>query len=122
MTNLEQIDNAINSHENWKNRLSNAIAYGKSDLEYDKVKADHYCEFGKWLYVTISKELKKSDMYDKVVNLHAEFHKEAAQILYLAVNGKKTEAKKLMDLGSNYTVISTRLVVALTDWKKALKL
>lgn len=115
----EEIKNAIVAHGAWKERLTNAIETGKSEFSPVIVKTDNNCAFGKWFY-SLSIEDKKTEFYQPVKELHAKFHEEAGKILDLAISGKKEEAKKAMDIGSEYLKTSSKLILLLSKWNSTL--
>ena len=116
MVTKETLDNALSAHALWKKRLQEAIENGKSDFQVSVVQKDTECQFGKWLY-SVSEQEKTSDDFVKVKNLHAEFHKTAAEILQLAINGDKVEALKNIEMGGAYGRITGKLIIALNAWK-----
>jgi hypothetical protein len=65
----------------------------------DTVPMDNQWAFGKWFY---GPSLDANDMmsphYAEVRNLHANFQLTAAQVVELALEGKKREVLKLMSL------------------------
>lgn len=119
MITTETIDNALAAHVNWKKRLQEALITGKSDYKVHIVEKDDLCPFGKWLY-SLSDQEKNSDDYAKILKLHAEFHTAAAEILELALKGKKEEAQKNLEFGGKFGQISGRLVIALQTWRNKL--
>ncbi len=120
MSTLEEIDKAIAAHESWKDKLRDAIASGESESTPDKVKKDDNCGFGKWLYHRIDPAVKSTAYYQRILGMHAEFHKAAGEILELALQGKKNEATQLMGLSSNFAKCSTSLTRLLLEWKQEL--
>ena len=70
MSNLRELNKAITAHAIWKTRLSEAIETGKSEWSHDKVREDHLCNFGKWLYSLPDSE-KASEYWQEVQKLHA---------------------------------------------------
>lgn len=119
MVNLVEIDKAISAHGMWKQRLKSAIETGQSEFNVSKVTLDNLCDFGKWLY-SLDSDIKSTESWKAIQNHHAEFHKIAANILGLALKGKKDEASKEIALGSNYSSISGKLTTAMMKWKKEL--
>lgn len=117
MTDVEAIDAALAAHAQWRNRLNEAIQKGHSEFKVDAVMVDNACQFGKWLYGLSAAE-QASEQFKKVKELHAAFHKAAAQTLDLALKGKKDEAQKSLDLGGDYNRASGKLVLALKEWKE----
>ncbi len=115
------IDNGIAAHARWKARLYKAIDSGKMDVPAATVRVDNQCDFGKWLYgADVPAEQKKGSHYVAVRDLHARFHKAAANVAVLIEAGKGGEAKKEMDSGGEFAVVSSKLTLAMSAWKKSL--
>lgn len=115
----EEINAAILAHGKWKARLFEAIESGKSDFTPEKVKPDNLCDFGKWFY-TLKGGDATSSHYKEVMELHARFHQIASTVLELALAGKKDEARKAIDISSEYSDISSRLTLTLGMWRNEL--
>ncbi|MFO7447736.1 MAG: CZB domain-containing protein [Ignavibacteriaceae bacterium] len=120
MISKEAIDSALAAHSQWKKRLNDAITAGKSEFNVDTVKKDNACQFGQWLN-SLPDEIQKTQDYQNIKNLHAEFHITASEILGLALGGKKDEARNKLEPGGGYGRISGKLVLALSNWKDKLK-
>jgi methyl-accepting chemotaxis protein len=119
MTLKEEITKAIGAHGMWKARLRTAIDTGKSDTNVTDAGKDNGSAFGQWLYgPTIEAAAKGGGDFKEVQKLHAEFHKAAAQVLQLALQGKKTEAEKLLAHGS-FADVSAQLTSAMMRWQKS---
>lgn len=116
----KDIDQAILAHSNWKQTLRIAIDTGKCESTPAKVKMDNNCSFGKWLYERIDPSVKGTKHYNEVVDLHAQFHKEAGSILELALDGKKDEANERMKLGSLFSSLSSKLTLKMRAWQETL--
>lgn len=114
-----EIDAAIAAHGYWKVRLKEAIRTGTSEFKPTLVRMDSQCEFGKWLYQSISPGDKNSPNYATVKELHAKFHKEAGRILELAISKKNVEAEQGIALGSEFARLSAEMVRTLSAWKNA---
>ncbi len=122
MVNIDELDRAIGAHGMWKTRLKAAIDRGSIDVAVQVIEADRECVFGKWLHgSTLSPADKATSHYQTVRELHAEFHKTAARVARLAIDGKKKEARAMMDLAGEYTALSGKLTRAMMDWRKASK-
>ncbi|HVO75695.1 MAG TPA: CZB domain-containing protein [Ignavibacteriaceae bacterium] len=119
MITKEVIDNALSAHVQWKKKLQEVLDTGKSEFKVSIVKKDDQCQFGQWLK-NLSEQEKKSPEYGRVSELHAQFHLAAAEILDLALKGKKEEAQKKLQLGGGYGQISGKLVLALQTWRNKL--
>lgn len=112
----DEIMNAIGAHGAWKMRLKLAIDNGKSEFEVSAVQQDNQCPFGQWLY-DCPPAIKASAQYEKVRQIHARFHKEAANTLLLALSKNKAEAQRSVDSGGAFTRASSELTSALMAWK-----
>ncbi len=117
MSMKEEITKGIGTHGMWKQRIINAINTGQSDWTPAVVCQDNQCNFGKWLY-SCSPHEKSSQHFEKVKDLHANFHKVAANVLEMALQGKKTEAEAAINMSSEYRSISGKLTKEMMDWKK----
>lgn len=116
----DQITAAIGAHGMWKGRLKAAIDSGKSDAAPQAVEDDHACSFGKWLYgPELSASDKASAHYKKSADLHRRFHQAAANVLSLALAGKKQQANQALDDNHDFAKISRELTRALVAWKEA---
>jgi Chemoreceptor zinc-binding domain len=117
MNTTEAIDHAIAAHAKWTYRLKDAIDTGKGQWTVGDARTDKACEFGKWLYAQPVTQ-KLSGHYEKVRALHAEFHTVAADVLELALAGRKAEATAAIALGSRFSAVSSNLIMALSAWQK----
>ena len=122
MITKEVIDKAILAHGKWKTRLNDFINGKTPDFDITKAGTDNNCDFGKWLYGdTVDDNDRKSVYYQKIKDLHADFHKTVKEVAELIVIGKKEDAKKMIsDVNGSYSRISTQLVLQLVDWEKNL--
>jgi hypothetical protein len=114
----EALDQALAAHAKWKYRLMDAIDTGKSEFRVADVRTDNACQFGKWLLALPLSE-RLSENYRKVRALHAEFHGMAADVLELALAGRKDEATAAMAFGSRFAILSSNLTMAIVAWKDA---
>ena len=60
---------------------------------------------------------KQSFHWSNVMNLHADFHKEAARVLQLALTGHKDEAEAAIAFKSEYAKLSAHLTEGMIKWK-----
>ena len=114
----EAIESALAAHVEWKKRLHDAISAGRSELEVEVVRRDNVCRLGQWLH-SLSPPAQGPD-YLQVMAIHREFHKVAAEVVALAVEGKKEAALDLLDAGGKYMDTSGRLALALNTWMEKL--
>lgn len=112
----EQLKAALVAHGEWKFRLAKGIDVGCLGLEPEKIRVDNQCVFGQWLYSDKTQPYRNNSHYEKVRQLHAEFHKEAANVVVLCHEGHTHEAKRALD--SRYADISKRLAEAIDTWLK----
>jgi len=114
----DEIDKAIGAHSAWKQRLKTAIDMGKAEVTIENTAKDNFCPFGQWLYGATIGGAKNLPGFNDVQTLHASFHKRAADVLDLALKGKKAEATALIGATSEYSKISAQLTQALMKWQK----
>jgi methyl-accepting chemotaxis protein len=112
-----EIQLAIGAHGLWKQRLTSAIATGRSEFTPDKIRSDALCDFGKWLH-SLPESERASEHWNKVHSLHERFHQESAAVLKAALAGRKEEASAAMARGSAFTLISMRLTAAMMEWMR----
>ncbi len=110
----ETVDKAIWAHSRWKSHLQSAIVNGQSEFSVKEARDPRSCQFGKWLYSAEGKELPN---LKEVIDLHEKFHVEAAKVLTLAITGHAEEAKAKLQLGSDFSRLTARLVEALVKAK-----
>ena len=111
----DQIKSAIGAHGLWKGRINTAVETGASEWDPGAVQSSHNCDFGKWLDTFPVAE--RNGQYKKVADLHADFHKEAASVLKMALSGDKARAKKAVAMGSEYEKLTTSLTRAMMEWR-----
>jgi hypothetical protein len=119
MTFEAEIVRAIGTHQGWKQRLCVAIGSGSSEDAVETVCRDDRCRFGQWLYA-LDEETKATHRWKWVSATHADFHREAAKVLQLALAGQKKDARRATSGSSRYGGISNRLVSELNEWKREL--
>lgn len=115
---VEALDHAIAAHAKWKYHLMDAVSTGRSEWHVNSVRADNACQFGKWLSALPLSE-KLSEHCRKVRALHTEFHWLAADVLELALAGRKDEAAAAMALRGRFATVSSSLTMAVLAWKEA---
>lgn len=108
----EALQKAIIAHSHWKYHLREAIMTGNTSIPIEDVKNPHICELGKWLDSPSGKTLPN---HAELVQIHQDFHKEAAYVLTLAVHGKKEEAAARMQPGSYFSQLTAKLVNRLAN-------
>ena len=116
----KEISLYIAQHGMWKSRLLKSLDSKTMEFEVSTVRTDSNCAFGKWLYNSISNDLKSSEYYQEVKDTHAKFHIETARILQLIVEGKHNEAKRSLQIDTEFAVISSKLTLLMMEWKSKL--
>lgn len=117
MTSLQsEISKAIGAHGMWKGMLRTAIETGKFDKPVEIVCQDNQCAFGRWLY-SLDADTRRGPRCQRVRTLHAEFHREAARVLELALAGRKGEADREMAFGGRFANSSAALTAEMMKWK-----
>jgi hypothetical protein len=108
-----QVSAAMDAHSKWKEKLQEAIETGTIDKSVDDIRVDNKCAFGHWLFGSeIPADVKNSENYQTVKQIHAEFHHIAARIAELAIHGDKEAAQNLLH-DTEYTNATMKLTNAL---------
>ena len=119
VTDTAAIDKAIGAHGAWKQKLTAAAEGNGGALKVETVRVDDACAFGKWFY-SQEGSFRASEMGKKVRSLHADFHRTAADVLELALAGRKAEAHAALARGSKFALLSSRLTTLMMEWKTSL--
>ncbi|HVO20542.1 MAG TPA: CZB domain-containing protein [Anaeromyxobacter sp.] len=114
----DQIDLAASAHARWLVRLRSAIVSGSSEFRPDDVRGDRQCDFGKWLHSAFPPKLKGTASFEEIRAAHARFHQRAAEILTLALSGRRQEATEAMDAQGEFMQLSGALLLKLKALKK----
>ncbi len=91
----ELLQAAQEAHEAWSARLRDAIETGASSISVDQAGSDDRCAFGSWLHAPGEFRDREPQRWQQIHDLHEEFHRNAAQVLELAITGRQTEAAEL---------------------------
>jgi len=111
----QQITAAIAAHHAWTGRLKTAAEYGRSSVDVETTAKEDVCPIGIWLTREISASLKARPLYARCRSLHAQFHREAARVLGMAL-ARDTLAKDELAEGSAFTAVASELRRTLYDW------
>lgn len=110
----ERIRLAIAAHGAWKERIRAVIETGRCDgFSPEVVELDSYCDLGQWIYAETP---QRSSHPATIKRLHAEFHKVAARAVALALQGRVSEAERLLLADGDFTRASSALTAALLKW------
>jgi methyl-accepting chemotaxis protein len=86
-----------------------------------EVGKDNLCAFGRWLYgSTIPKAALYDPNYIIVQFLHAKFHECAGQVVQLVADGRRAEARAMLDHGE-YAKISGQLTATMLKWRDSVQ-
>ena len=119
MVDTTALDAAIAKHAQWKHYLRQAVKTGQSEWTVASIAHDNECEFGQWLAMLPPSD-KRGEYWSEVQQLHTRLHAAAAEVLALALEGRASEATERLAIGSDFTKISSELVVAISGWKKSI--
>ncbi|MBF0282603.1 MAG: CZB domain-containing protein [Zetaproteobacteria bacterium] len=114
-----QIRTAIGVHGLWKQRINSAIQTGTSEWQPAKVAPHNLCDFGQWLDTVPANH--RDNHFNNVAVVHADFHKEAARVLQLAISGKTDEATEAASRTSEYGKLTAKLTTSMMAWLKAIE-
>jgi len=117
MAHNAELMKAIGCHGQWKMKLRTAIGCGKLELSVETIRSSDACEFGNWLRAVKEGDPSDGEFLPKIRALHAEFHKVAARVAELAVQGKQKEAEGILAEGGTFAKASSQLTEAIMDWK-----
>jgi hypothetical protein len=114
------VDAAICSHENWKERLQSVLDGQPSYLmPIDVTCQDNFCDLGKWLHGTGSQRFTHYPAFSALLARHRDFHIEAAKVLTFAQAGDMDKAREI--LGGSYRLASSQIVRLLKELKRSLR-
>lgn len=116
MVDTENIVRGIAAHAKWKYRLKQAITTGTSEWTVPTVRVDDRCEFGQWLRSIPSAE-QHCDHWRTVKARHGEFHRAAADVLDMALAGRRDDAEAAIAPHSRFAEVSKKLTLAMMAWK-----
>ncbi|GAA6141605.1 CZB domain-containing protein [Hydrogenophaga sp. 5NK40-0174] len=113
------VDKAIASHEQWKDRLRQALDGSSPEiLDPEAVCRDDRCDLGRWLHGTGRERLGHHVAFTALVASHQSFHRQAARVIELSQSGRKQEAERELDTA--YRHASNRVVLLLKAIRNAL--
>ncbi len=106
-------DDARTAHVKWKRRLVDYIA-GRSNehLEVEHVCRDDQCLLGGWIYGRAQKYGHMPEFME-LKTAHAEFHRQASEIVSFVHNQEMDKAKKM--LGGDFSKTSKRTIKAIDN-------
>ena len=88
------IDESIRAHAAWSRRLSGYIAKHEEDLlDAEQIADERCCVLGQWLHTDGHKHLGGYHCFTELLDLHKQFHIEAARVVSLSQDLKTAEAQ-----------------------------
>lgn len=97
----------IGTHVMWKQRLTALLAGESTEkLEPEFIRPDDRCALGQWIYGE-GASMSHLPRYEEIRELHAQFHRNAADVVQLYASGQIDEARSL--LNGEYSKLSERL-------------
>jgi methyl-accepting chemotaxis protein len=112
-------DKAIEAHRQWKVKLRTAIAKHET-LDAETICRDDKCPLGQWIHGAGGARWGSRPLFSKLLAKHAEFHQSAGAVARKINGGEYTDAKKLIDSGSQFADISVEVTTLLTTAKRGL--
>lgn len=109
---------AITAHALWKMKLTNYIKKPDGSLKPSEIEPDNRCELGKWLHGE-GKKHSASAEYKQLVEIHAKFHKAAANIVRRADAGENVSEDVALGAKSEYAHISGEITKLLMNMEKS---
>jgi methyl-accepting chemotaxis protein len=111
------LDDAIQTHADWKTRFRAAILT-KQTLDVATISKDDCCELGKWLVDAGKSHFVRWDSYRDCVEMHRTFHVEASKVAN-AINARKfAEAGAMIAPGAPYSAAANMIATAIMLLKK----
>mgnify|MGYP003351728318 CR=1 FL=1 len=111
------LDNAVETHAQWKTRLRTAIVK-QEQLDLATLSRDDCCELGQWLHGPGKQQFGRFAAHQDCVDKHLRFHREVTKIAK-AVNAQQFEqAQRLLGAGTEYSKASSELGVSFLRLRK----
>ncbi len=106
---------AIQSHQQWKARLG-AYARGDSDEQLDvaTICRDDRCALGIWLHHDARVPLAQFGLFNRLLEEHAEFHRQAGEVVRLIQSGAGESARMELAKGQ-YARMSHKVISTLSE-------
>jgi hypothetical protein len=116
MTELMNFDDAMASHIVWKLRLTRLID-GTDDGHVDRctIGDNEACDLGRWILRERAK-YQGVAAYDRLLAEHAEFHRQAAEVIRKVDNGDRADARALVD--GPFEDASRRVINAIAELRQ----
>lgn len=94
------IKTAIDAHIRWRHRLEETVRGTSQEiLRHEVVAADDQCMLGKWIHSSGNARYGHFDLFQELIEVHAQFHQHAGGVLAAAQAGRHDEAMQLLQSG-----------------------
>lgn len=114
----DQITRAISAHGAWKRRLTTALASQSHAEDVATVAKSDVCAFGRWLKDT-SPSTTDAAIHHTSEVLHAQFHRQAADVLQLITAGDLARARSAVEPGGGFAEASRQLTKTMIEWRRS---
>ena len=114
---LINVDDAIKSHLNWKQRTLAAFAGQTESLDHKKLSADNLCALGVWIEKIQSRYEGNSQFHELRV-AHTEFHSYVGTLALMANSRDSKFSEALFVDGSEFQRLSDRVIKALQEFRE----
>ncbi|WP_397600891.1 CZB domain-containing protein [Silvanigrella sp.] len=108
-------DDAVKAHTAWKVKLFHYLKNPDKSLDRNMVCKDNICDLGKWIY-KVENKFSTNKNYLKLKSIHADFHKEAANI----VDGEIINESDITGNNSKFNNLSNKIVSVLMQMQHLL--
>jgi len=113
------LDKAIQAHSRWKMRLMDILGGHGEKLNCSEVAKDNVCDLGKWIYGR-GEKYAKLPTYRQLKDLHAKFHRCAADVVRKHEAGDAKAASTMMASGGSFDEASKATIGLLMKLKAEL--
>jgi hypothetical protein len=111
-------DDAITAHSQWKLRLKSVVdGTSRETLDPAVIAVDDKCALGQWIRGD-AKAYEGLEEYRDLMAQHAQFHRCAAEVLKLALAGRKGEASAQLENTGEFTEASIRTISAIRKLRR----
>ncbi len=115
------LDDAIQTHFDWKMKLRSAIS-SQAHLDAATIAKDNCCALGIWLHGEAQAKFGDTTVHRECVAAHAVFHREAAKVAQLVNDRKYDDAGDALAGGTAYVAASNAVGGAIVKLKRVAKL
>ena len=114
----EQLTRALAAHSQGKVRLKQSIETRTSEFDPVSVGRDDKCDLGAWLHDPTAD--RQSSHFERTLEAHRRFHRAAADVLRLALDGRTDEARAAMGIAGEFSKASAAVSGELVAWQREL--